>query len=102
MYFNAGLRIRVRDGRKCSVASLVLCRLMCMYLLNICISKPGVADPSPVPEIIDTVFAKTSPIRSFSMTEYERFGLVFTKTRVSAYGHGMVENGRYLVSDCGD
>ncbi len=29
---------------------------------------------APVPEIIDTVFAKTSPIRSFSMTEYERFG----------------------------
>jgi hypothetical protein len=33
-----------------------------------------------VPEIIDTVFAKTSPKRSFSMTEYERHGLVFTKT----------------------
>ena len=31
----------------------------------------------PVPEIIDTVFVKTSPKRSFSMTEYERFGLVF-------------------------
>jgi hypothetical protein len=37
---------------------------------------------SPVPEIIGPVFAKTSPKRSFSMTEYERFGLVFTKTRV--------------------
>jgi hypothetical protein len=34
----------------------------------------------PVPEIIDLVFAKTSPKRSFSMTEYERIGLVFTKT----------------------
>jgi hypothetical protein len=33
-----------------------------------------------VTEIIDTVFAKKSPKRSFSMTEYERFGLVFTKT----------------------
>jgi hypothetical protein len=41
----------------------------------------------PVPEIIDTVFAKTSPKRSFSMTEYERFGLVFTKTRVYKFGH---------------
>ena len=40
-----------------------------------------------VPEIIDTVFAKTSPKRSFSMTEYERFGLVFTKTRVYKFGH---------------
>ncbi len=43
--------------------------------------------PSPVPEIIDTVFAKTSPIRSFSITEYERFGLVFTKSRVYKFGH---------------
>jgi hypothetical protein len=39
-----------------------------------------------VPEIIDPVFAKTSPKRSFSMTEYERFGLVFTKTRVYKFG----------------
>ncbi len=42
---------------------------------------------TPVPEIIDPVFAKTSPKRSFSMTEYERFGLVFTKTRVYKFGH---------------
>ncbi len=34
----------------------------------------------PVPEIIDLVFAKTSPKRSFSMTEYERFGLIVTKS----------------------
>jgi hypothetical protein len=34
-----------------------------------------------VPEIIDPVFAKRSPKRSLSMTEYKRFGLVFTKTR---------------------
>jgi hypothetical protein len=40
-----------------------------------------------VPEIIDTVFAKTSPKRLFSMTEYERFGLVLTKTRVYKFGH---------------
>ncbi len=33
-----------------------------------------------VPEIIDPVFAKTSPKRSFSMTENERFGLVFANT----------------------
>jgi hypothetical protein len=43
--------------------------------------------PAAVPEIIDTVFAKTSPKRSFSMTEYERCGLVFTKTRVYKFGH---------------
>jgi hypothetical protein len=35
---------------------------------------------TPVPEIIDPVFAKTSPKRSFCMTENERFGLVFVKT----------------------
>jgi hypothetical protein len=40
-----------------------------------------------VPEIIDPVFVKTSPKRSFSMTEYERFGLVFTNTRVYKFGH---------------
>ncbi len=42
---------------------------------------------SPVPEIIDPVFTKTSPKRSFSMSEHERFGLVFTKTRVYKIGH---------------
>jgi hypothetical protein len=51
------------------------------------VSVPEDAGSSPVPEIIDTVFAKTSPIRSFSMTKYERFGLVFTKTRVYKFGH---------------
>jgi hypothetical protein len=45
------------------------------------------ASKTTVPEIIDTVFAKTSPKRSFSMTEYERFRLVFTKTRVYKFGH---------------
>jgi hypothetical protein len=40
-----------------------------------------------MPEIIDPVFAKTSPKRSFSLTEYERFGLIFTKTRVYKFGH---------------
>ncbi len=40
-----------------------------------------------MPEIIYPVFAKTSPKRSFSMTEYERFGLVFTKTQVYKFGH---------------
>ncbi len=43
---------------------------------------------SLVPEIIDPVFAKTSPKRSFSMTEYERSGLVFTKTRSINSGTG--------------
>jgi hypothetical protein len=47
----------------------------------------GVPIPTTVPEIIDPVFAKTSPKRSFSITEYEHFGLVFTKTRVYKFGH---------------
>ncbi len=34
-----------------------------------------------MPEIIDPVFAKTSPKRSFCMTENEHFGLVFVKTK---------------------
>jgi hypothetical protein len=41
----------------------------------------------PVLEIIDTVFAETSLKCSFSMTEYDRFGLVFMKTRVYKFGH---------------
>jgi hypothetical protein len=32
-------------------------------------------------------FRKTSTKRSYSMTEYERFGLIFTKTRVYKFGH---------------
>jgi hypothetical protein len=51
-----------------------------------------------VPEIIDPVFAKTSPKRSFSMTEYEHFGLVFTKTRVYKFGHKFVEKLTVKVS----
>jgi hypothetical protein len=34
----------------------------------------------PVPEFIDPVFGKTSPICSFSVMQIERFGLVFAKT----------------------
>jgi hypothetical protein len=37
-------------------------------------------DLSPMPEFIDPVFAKTSPKRSFSIIENERFGLVVAKT----------------------
>ncbi len=33
-----------------------------------------------MPEFIDPVFTKTNPKRSFSMTENERFRLVFAKT----------------------
>jgi hypothetical protein len=48
----------------------------------------------PVPEFIDTVFAKTSPKRSFSKTENERFGLVFVKIGSinSGTGHNKVKS----------
>jgi hypothetical protein len=36
--------------------------------------------PSPVPEIIDPVFAKTSQNARFLLSENERIGLVFVKT----------------------
>jgi hypothetical protein len=57
--------------------------------MNFCMSLDPGPDPAPevaknkktsVPEIIDRVFTKTSPKRSFCMTENEHFGLVFTKT----------------------
>ncbi len=35
---------------------------------------------SPVPEIIDPVFAKTSQYARFLLSENERFGLVLVKT----------------------
>jgi hypothetical protein len=40
----------------------------------------GAPGYTSVPEIIDPVLAKTRPKRSFSMTENERFGLVFANT----------------------
>jgi hypothetical protein len=41
-----------------------------------------------VPEFIDAVFAKTSPKRSFSVIQNERFGLVFAKTGSIISGTG--------------
>ncbi len=58
-----------------------------MYAISRLMTRENTKSERPVPEIIDPVFAKTSPKRSFSMTKYERFGLVFTKTRVYKFGH---------------
>ncbi len=44
---------------------------------------------NPVPEFVDPVFVKTSPKRSFSMTENKRFGLVFAKTGSINSGSGL-------------
>ena len=43
-----------------------------------------------MPEFIDPVFPKTSPKRSFSVIQNERFGLVFVKT-------GSINSGMDLV-----
>jgi hypothetical protein len=43
-----------------------------------------------MPEFKDPVFAKTSPERSFSLIENERFGLVFIKTGSINLGTGSV------------
>jgi hypothetical protein len=43
---------------------------------------------SPVPEIIDPVFAKTSRNARFLLSENERFGLVFVKTGFLNSGTG--------------
>jgi hypothetical protein len=42
-----------------------------------------------VPESIDQVFTKTSPKRSFSVIQNERFGLVFAKTGSIFLGTGV-------------
>jgi hypothetical protein len=44
---------------------------------------------TPVPEFIDSVFVKTSPNRSFSVSENERFGLVFAKSGSINSGTGV-------------
>jgi hypothetical protein len=44
---------------------------------------------SPVPEFIDPVFTKTSPKCSFSVTQNERFGLVFAETGSIISGTGI-------------
>ncbi len=66
-----GERIRERKGR-------------CLFRL--CLLAGGGEEScrfyvySPEPEFIYPVFTKTSPIRSFSVIQNERFGLVFAKT----------------------
>jgi hypothetical protein len=58
---------------------------------------PGSAISS-MPEFIDPVFTKTSPKRSFSVIQNERFWLVFAKTGtiISGTSQGLAKN---LTSD---
>jgi hypothetical protein len=51
----------------------------------------------PVPEFIVPVFAKTSPKRSFSVIEHDRFGLVFTKTGTINSGTGGPSRIRFFL-----
>jgi hypothetical protein len=61
-----------------------------------------------VPEFIDRVFVKTSPKRSYSFIEKERFGLVFAKTGsiISGKGFGTTASqacwvmGTHKVKNC--
>ncbi len=62
-------------------------------VLSGCIAKV----PRTVPEIIDLIFAKTSPKRSFCMTENERFGLVFVETGSINSGTGLGGRGGGLL-----
>jgi hypothetical protein len=57
--------------------------------------------PKPVPEIIDPVFAKTSPERSLCMNENERFGLVFAKTGSINSGTGTGTSFLYYINAYG-
>jgi hypothetical protein len=60
-----------------------------------CLSRtqdPIFSLPDPVPEFIDPVFTKTSPKRSFSVTQNERFGLVFAKTGSIISGTGLIRS----------
>jgi hypothetical protein len=50
------------------------------YLADLCKDSLAICRPTPVPEIIDPVFAKTSQNARFLLSENERFGLVFVKT----------------------
>ncbi len=52
---------------------------------------------SPVPEIIDPVFAKTSQNARFLLSENERFGLVFVKTGSINSGTGLMERDAEMI-----
>ncbi len=84
-HFLWGTKIR---GKKLSVSTCTVDALTTKACLELDVYSKYKIRATPVPEIIDIVFAKTSPKRSFSMTEYERFGLVFMKTRVYKFGTG--------------
>jgi hypothetical protein len=55
------------------------------------------AERCTVPEIIDLVLAKTSPKRSFSMTEYSVLGLFSRKRGSINSGTGLLDYGNFNI-----
>jgi hypothetical protein len=61
--------------------------------------KKSANTTSPVPEIIDRVFAKTSQNARFLLSENEHFGLVFVKTGSINSGTGNIAGSiLYLIT----
>ncbi len=75
----------------------VLCTMRRFHLSSL-IFASGHFD-FPVPEIIDPVFTKTSPKRSFSVIQNERFGLVFVKTGSINSGTAVLRIRRHGFTD---
>jgi hypothetical protein len=65
----------------------------CHGKLGVKISNTGMQHDRLVPEFIDPLFVKTSPKRSYSVIEDERFGLVFAKTGSIISGTGGIGQG---------
>jgi hypothetical protein len=68
-------------------------------VLYICQTAAGLTKPlllSLVPEFINPVFGKTSPKRSFSLIENERFGFFFPKTGSINLGIGKIDEKAHL------
>jgi hypothetical protein len=81
---------RVQELGECHPFEMPLHALRGQHLR---IGKPQGAPKVSIARILDTVFAKTSPKSSFSMTENEYFGLVFAKT-----GSGSINSGTGAVA----
>ncbi len=76
----------------CFIFKKILIIEACRVAGSVVAPDPGsTAFLTPVPEFIDLVFTKTSPKRSFSVIQNERFGLVFAKTGsiISGTGFGV-------------
>ncbi len=64
-------------------------------MTNCCCGTQGIGSTS-VPEFIDPVFVKTSPKRSFSVIENERFGLFSPKLGLKIWALGSCRTVMYI------